>query len=187
MWKQIQLDPNLYEGINSKEQHYREIIIEGCKDPHEFWNTEEIASVIGTLVDKEVVFEIEYKKEDIQENEQLIQCIKEAEESIKKDLNTLYKALEHYKHHNVQNKDLNEFLEDYLKGEKTSFSIEGQDLKIKITGRSKMPFWNHDLKLDAAITLLETVDVKDFYESNQEEMFYEKIKELQNILKHINS
>lgn len=82
---------------------------------------------------------------------------------------------------------MNEFLEDYLKGEKTSFSIEGQDLKIKITGRSKMPFWNHDLKLDAAITLLETVDVKDFYESNQEEMFYEKIKELQNILKHINS
>lgn len=41
------------------------------------------------------------------------------------------------------------------------------DLKITIEGESDMPFWNHDLKVKAILALLESIDVKHYYEDNK--------------------
>ncbi|MFM9533647.1 hypothetical protein [Lysinibacillus sp. IITD104] len=47
-----------------------------------------------------------------------------------------------------------------------SGSIEtgSTDLKISIEGDSKIPFWNHDLKVKAILALLDSIDVKHYHE-----------------------
>jgi len=50
----------------------------------------------------------------------------------------------------------------------TSSLIETDEtLKITIEGDSEMPFWNHDLKVKAAISLINSIDVKHYYEDNK--------------------
>ncbi|MFL9651890.1 hypothetical protein [Exiguobacterium chiriqhucha] len=63
-----------------------------------------------------------------------------------------------------------------------SFGENGVTLKVDVEGESNMPFWNHDLKLDAVIALLESVDMKDFYEDNKHEEFNQYMNEIQELL-----
>lgn len=45
-----------------------------------------------------------------------------------------------------------------------------------------MPFWNHDLKFEAAIALLSTVDEKDFAEDGKHEDYHEYVKRVMEAL-----
>lgn len=45
-----------------------------------------------------------------------------------------------------------------------------------------MPFWNHDLKFEAAIALLSTVDEKDFAEAGIHEAYYEYVRRVMEAL-----
>jgi len=45
-----------------------------------------------------------------------------------------------------------------------------------------MPFWNHDLKFEAAIALLSTVDEKDFAEASIHEAYYEYVRRVMEAL-----
>ena len=56
-------------------------------------------------------------------------------------------------------------------------------LKITIEGYSDLPFWNHDLKLEAALCLLESVDIKHFYEDGKEEAFFKYMERMRESLK----
>lgn len=50
----------------------------------------------------------------------------------------------------------------------TSGLIETDEtLKITIEGESEMPFWNHDLKVKAIISLINSIDIKHYYEDNK--------------------
>lgn len=51
-------------------------------------------------------------------------------------------------------------------------------LKITIEGTTEIPFWEHDLKLEAAIALLSTVDTKHFIEDGKYELLEKYTKEL---------
>lgn len=71
--------------------------------------------------------------------------------------------------------------------EKTNLTLESYDengvaLKVAVEGESNMPFWKHDLKLDAVIALLESVDMKDFHEDNKYEEFNQYMNEIQELL-----
>jgi len=59
---------------------------------------------------------------------------------------------------------------------------EGVSLTIEIQGQSDIPFWKHDLKLEAIKALLNTIDMKDFYEVNKHEEFYKHLAEIQELL-----
>ncbi|MCG7317912.1 hypothetical protein [Brevibacillus laterosporus] len=43
------------------------------------------------------------------------------------------------------------------------------ELKVEVEGYSNMPFWNHDLKLKAALLLIQSTDYKEFVEDNKYE------------------
>lgn len=58
---------------------------------------------------------------------------------------------------------------ELIKKKLVATSEEGEEIKISIEGNSTMPFWNHDLKFEAAISLLETVNEKDFDEDDMME------------------
>lgn len=58
-------------------------------------------------------------------------------------------------------------------------------LKVDIQGQTDMPFWKHDLKLEAIKELLETIDKKDFYEANKHEKFQKHMEEVQELLNAI--
>lgn len=62
------------------------------------------------------------------------------------------------------------------------FEDETKEIKISIEGYSDMPFWNHDLKIKAAMALLNMVDRKDFAEYNKDEEFFKYIKELRELI-----
>ena len=68
--------------------------------------------------------------------------------------------------------------------EQTTITItgneSGQQIKVAVEGQSDMPFWNHDLKLQAVLALLSTVDKKDFYDDDKADLadeYYTKIQE----------
>lgn len=64
----------------------------------------------------------------------------------------------------------------------SSFDPNRGKLEISIKGSTDLPFWNHDLKFQAAVTLLETIDRKDFFEYNKGELFFEYLNELRDLL-----
>jgi hypothetical protein len=72
--------------------------------------------------------------------------------------------------------------------EKTEFVCEskkiGGELEVKVTveGKTDMPFWNHDLKIKAAIALLETIDYKDYCNDGKENEFHQQLEELQEVI-----
>ena len=66
--------------------------------------------------------------------------------------------------------------------EQTGDSLE-ENLKIEIEGYSNMPFWRHDLKMKAAIALLEAVDYKDFIEVGAYEEYCTYINKLEQLIK----
>ena len=55
---------------------------------------------------------------------------------------------------------------------------EGKTIKVTVEGETEIPFWKHDLKLRAAIGLLNTVDFKDFVNVNKEELYFKLMEEL---------
>lgn len=70
---------------------------------------------------------------------------------------------------------------------KTNLTLESygeNDIALKVTveGESNMPFWKHDLKLKAVIALLDSVDIKDFFEENKYEEFNTYMTEIQETL-----
>lgn len=79
-------------------------------------------------------------------------------------------------------------------GEKTKFTLESRntsngELEVGVTveGETEMPFWNHDLKIRAAIALLESVDYKDFAEDSKEREFEKYLQELEETINAIRS
>lgn len=54
----------------------------------------------------------------------------------------------------------------------------GESFIVTVEGKTAMPFWKHDLKLQGALELLETVDRKEFME---EDMYDELIKYINEI------
>lgn len=52
------------------------------------------------------------------------------------------------------------------------------ELKITIEGDSKMPFWNHDLKVKAILALLNDIDIKHYYEDNLQDEAFESAEEI---------
>lgn len=52
------------------------------------------------------------------------------------------------------------------------------ELKITIEGDSKMSFWNHDLKVKAILSLLNSIDVKHYYENNLHKEAFESAEEI---------
>lgn len=63
-----------------------------------------------------------------------------------------------------------------------SYGEDGIALKVSVEGESNMPFWKHDLKLKAVIALLDSVDIKDFFEDNKYEEFNTYMTEIQETL-----
>ncbi len=66
-----------------------------------------------------------------------------------------------------------------------SFGEDGVTLKVDIHGQTDMPFWKHDLKLEAIKAILDTIDKKDFYDSNKHEEFQKHLEEVQELLNAI--
>jgi hypothetical protein len=57
--------------------------------------------------------------------------------------------------------------------ERVKIKFKSEDKKAEIEGYSDMPYWNHDLKLDLFLRLLNTVDEKQFLESqNHDQLDY---------------
>ena len=52
------------------------------------------------------------------------------------------------------------------------------DVKVTIEGESNMPFWNHDLKVKAILTLLNDIDIKHYYEDNKADEGYKSCEEI---------
>lgn len=51
----------------------------------------------------------------------------------------------------------------------------GEEMEISVKGPSKVPFWNDDLKANAAISLISTIDLKNF---DNPEDFFEVVESL---------
>lgn len=56
------------------------------------------------------------------------------------------------------------------------FNDEEGTIKGQIEGKTKMPFWEHDLRIRTAIGLLNTVEVKDFEDRMELEKYLDKLK-----------
>ena len=54
----------------------------------------------------------------------------------------------------------------------------GKTIKVTVEGETEIPFWKHDLKLKAAIGLIESVDYKDFANENKEDLYFELMEKL---------
>ena len=52
------------------------------------------------------------------------------------------------------------------------------DLKITIEGETDMPFWNHDLKVKAILALLNSIDIKHYYEDNKADEGFDSYEEI---------
>lgn len=57
------------------------------------------------------------------------------------------------------------------------------DVEITIEGESKMPFWNHDLKVKAILALLNSIDIKHYNEDNLQDEGYQAAEEIINSTK----
>lgn len=57
------------------------------------------------------------------------------------------------------------------------------DINITIDGDSKMPFWNHDLKVKAVLALLNTIDIKHYSEINLQNEGYQAAEDIINSTK----
>lgn len=55
---------------------------------------------------------------------------------------------------------------------------DGSNIEMIIKGDSVVPFFNTDLYFKAAITILEHMDYKDFYENNQHELYEKYVNSL---------
>lgn len=73
-----------------------------------------------------------------------------------------------------------------IKKEIVSYTADDEQIKITIEGKSAMPFWNHDLKFEAAIALLEIIDEKDFAEDDNWEEYHNYVEKVMEAL-HIES
>lgn len=58
-------------------------------------------------------------------------------------------------------------------------------LKITIEGETAYPLWKHDLRIEAALALLETIDRHHFVERGKVEEFEEYIKNLKDSIEMI--
>lgn len=63
-----------------------------------------------------------------------------------------------------------------------AYGENGVVLKVTVEGETNMPFWKHDLKLKAVLALLDSVDIKDFFEDNKYEEFDTYMTEIQETL-----
>jgi len=73
-----------------------------------------------------------------------------------------------------------------IKKEIVSYTADDEQIKITIEGKSAMAFWNHDLKFEAAIALLEIIDEKDFAEDDNWEEYHNYVEKVMEAL-HIES
>ncbi|ACV60031.1 hypothetical protein [Alicyclobacillus acidocaldarius] len=62
---------------------------------------------------------------------------------------------------------------------------KSENLEIKIKGSSKMSFWGHDLKLEAILTLLETIDFKDFETIEDQKELADKLEQIREMIDDI--
>jgi len=60
-----------------------------------------------------------------------------------------------------------------------------EEISVSVKGLSEMPFWHHDLKIEAALALLSTVDRKEFYEDNQEDLFNNYMDQLREKMEYL--
>lgn len=67
--------------------------------------------------------------------------------------------------------------------EKKMKAIDGKGATIEVSykGESVVPFFNTDLQFEAALSLLEFMDYKDFYENNQNELYDSYLSRLKEI------
>lgn len=65
--------------------------------------------------------------------------------------------------------------------------MNGEKVSINVKGKTEMPFWEHDLKIKAAIALLNTVDFKDFANENKYDEFEKLMDELRKTVDSISS
>lgn len=66
-----------------------------------------------------------------------------------------------------------------------SYDLNEKELSVNVEGYSELKFWKHDLKIAAAITLLRTVDLKDFHEAGKLELYEKSLSELRKIVDSI--
>jgi len=52
------------------------------------------------------------------------------------------------------------------------------DVKVTIEGNSEMSYWNHDLKVKAIIALLNSIDIKHYYEDNIQDKGFQSANEI---------
>ena len=71
---------------------------------------------------------------------------------------------------------------ELIKKQLSGSTESGENITVTIEGNSSMPFWNHDLKFEAAIALLSTVDEKDFAEAGIHEAYYEYVRRVMEAL-----
>ena len=71
---------------------------------------------------------------------------------------------------------------ELIKKQLSGSTESGENITVTIEGNSSMPFWNHDLKFEAAIALLSTVDEKDFAEGDNHEDYYEYVRRVMEAL-----
>jgi len=61
----------------------------------------------------------------------------------------------------------------------TSFDSDtNEKVTVTIEGNTKMPFWQHDLKVKAILALLNSIDYKDYYEAELDELIEPSAKEI---------
>lgn len=75
----------------------------------------------------------------------------------------------------------------YTKAELTEVNPETLlvTLKVKIEGETELPIWKDDLKIEAALALLETVDRSHFVEKELTQKFEEYMVDLKFMLEVI--
>ena len=64
---------------------------------------------------------------------------------------------------------------ELIKKQLSGSTESGENITVTIEGNSSMPFWNHDLKFEAPIALLGTVNEKDFVEDDKWEDYDEYV------------
>lgn len=64
-----------------------------------------------------------------------------------------------------------------------NLDTQKSDVEITIEGDSKMPFWNHDLKVKAILALLNSIDIKHYNEDNLQDEGYQAAEEIINTAK----
>lgn len=60
------------------------------------------------------------------------------------------------------------------------FTDGDEQMECVIRGMAAVPFWAHDLKLKIALSLIQSVDIKDFEE--QEPLFHDLLDKIHGVL-----